>query len=172
MLDNCGIDVGKDDDDDDEDGNMYHIFTTNSHLWDVCINQWEACSPDLGLGTLYSHLNASRQFHNLLPTLRRNAEIVLNDSKIDHLLFDMFRTEFHMKFLWGSRGAKVNASERYSKFQQVLNVMSEKCETIDCDDAGAGTGSDTDTAFAFSQSAGGSWYSNSASNGGGGSTSD
>lgn len=107
------------------------IYNEKSDLMESCISQWELSSPDLGLNTLYSHLYATRQFYKLLPTFRRNAEIVLADSKVDDLLSDLFRTEFHLKFLWGSRGAIVSAAERYSKFEQVLNVMSEKCETTE-----------------------------------------
>jgi hypothetical protein len=36
------------------------------------------------------------------------------------------RTEFHIKFLWGSKGAYVAAEERHSKFEQVLGVMADK----------------------------------------------
>lgn len=43
---------------------------------------------------------------------------------------DAFHTEFHLKFLWGSRGASVTAEERHAKFEQVLTVMSEKCEPL------------------------------------------
>ena len=95
------------------------------------IGHWETSTPDLGLSTLYAHLSSTRQFCKSLPTFRRNAEIVLADSKVDDVLLDMFRTEFHLKFLWGSRGATVVADERHSKFERVLNVMSEKCETVD-----------------------------------------
>ena len=69
----------------------------------------------------------------------------------------MFRTEFHLKFLWGSRGSKVNAHERYAKFQQVLDVMSQKCETTDHDEGNvvgttattATTSADVDSLFTF-----------------------
>lgn len=109
-----------------------------SNLLTSVIGQWEASSSDLGLSTLYSHLNSSRQFHKSLPTFKRNSEIVLSDSRIDDLLTDMFRTEFHLKFLWGSRGATVSPSDRHFKFEEVLNVMSEKCENsnINVTDAG------------------------------------
>ncbi|KAG8335603.1 hypothetical protein J6590_064315 [Homalodisca vitripennis] len=50
------------------------------------------------------------------------------EEQVDDLLLDMFRTEFHLKFLWGSRGATVSAADRHSKFEQVLTVMSDKCE--------------------------------------------
>lgn len=97
------------------------------------IGQWETSTPDLGLSTLHAHLTSTRQFCKSLPTFRRNGEIVLADSKLDDLLLDIFRTEFHLKFLWGSRGATAPSDERHSKFERVLNVMSERCEMAnDC----------------------------------------
>jgi len=47
---------------------------------------------------------------------------------MDPLVLDLFRTEFQLKFLWGSRGAAVDGAERHAKFDQVLSLMSEKCE--------------------------------------------
>ena len=92
-----------------------------------CLGPWES-TADFGLGTLFAHMESARKFGESLPMFRRNAEIVLGDSKVDELLLDAFRTEFHLKFLWGSRGACVAAEERHAKFEQVLSVMSEKCE--------------------------------------------
>ncbi|XP_034231464.1 LOW QUALITY PROTEIN: breast cancer anti-estrogen resistance protein 3 homolog [Thrips palmi] len=94
----------------------------------ACIAPWESSTSDFGLGTMWAHLEAARRFGDSMPTFRRNSEIVLSDSKVDDLLLDAFRTEFHLKFLWGSRGASVDAEERHAKFDQVLTVMSEKCE--------------------------------------------
>lgn len=99
----------------------------NSSLVTNCLTVLESTS-DFGLTTAFAHLEAGRKFASALPTFRRNAEIVLGDSKVDELLLDMFRTEFHLKFLWGSRGASVCSEERHAKFDQVLTVMSEKCE--------------------------------------------
>ncbi|XP_047000876.1 breast cancer anti-estrogen resistance protein 3 homolog [Schistocerca americana] len=90
---------------------------------------WETSTADLGLGTLLAHMEAARKFAESVPMFRRNAEIALGSAaKQDELLTDMFRTEFHLKFLWGSRGASVAADERRAKFEQVLAVMSDKCE--------------------------------------------
>lgn len=99
-----------------------------SSLETSCLTSWETSTSDFGLGTLFSHLEMARKFGESVPTFRRNAEIVLGDSKVDDLLLDAFRTEFHLKFLWGSRGATVSPQDRHSKFEQVLTVMSEKCE--------------------------------------------
>lgn len=46
----------------------------------------------------------------------------------------LLRTEFQMKFLWGSKGALVPAEERHAKFEHVLTVMAEKF----CGDPSAG----------------------------------
>uniref|UniRef100_A0A1B6CI19 SH2 domain-containing protein n=1 Tax=Clastoptera arizonana TaxID=38151 RepID=A0A1B6CI19_9HEMI len=102
--------------------------TTISTLETSCLSSWESSTSDFGLSTLFAHLETARKFGESINSFRRNSEIVLGDSKVDELLLDMFRTEFHLKFLWGSRGAVVSAPERHSKFEQVLTVMSEKCE--------------------------------------------
>lgn len=40
--------------------------------------------------------------------------------------FCSFRTEFHMKFLWGTKGATNPAQERFSKLEQILTLMTER----------------------------------------------
>lgn len=41
---------------------------------------------------------------------------------------EIFKTEFQMRLLWGSKGAQVNQSERYEKFNQILTALSRKLE--------------------------------------------
>jgi hypothetical protein len=111
---------------------MFHSFaginpSGNTTVVVNCLGPWES-TTDFGLGILFSHMESARKFGESLAMFRRNAEIVLGDSKVDELLTDAFHTEFHLKFLWGSRGASVAAEERHAKFEQVLTVMSEKCE--------------------------------------------
>lgn len=62
-----------------------------------------------------------------LPLFRRNAEIAIEGCRSDQLLSDAFRTEFHIKFLWGSRGMTIAPEERHLKFIQVLDAMFDKC---------------------------------------------
>lgn len=126
MVDFCLIGA----DGESEAGGGGLLFRRNSISLYSTMDEWESSSSDLGLSTWYAHLNGSRHFCRSQSTFRRNAEIVLADSKIDELLLDMFRTEFHLKFLWGSRGAMVAAVERHLKFEQILGVMSEKCENF------------------------------------------
>ncbi|GFT75537.1 breast cancer anti-estrogen resistance protein 3 homolog [Nephila pilipes] len=90
--------------------------------------QWEQTAADYGLQLLLTHLEIGRAITQQWPMYKRNSEIVLEHVKYDDLMLDMFRTEFQMKFLWGSKGCYVAAKERYSKFSQVLDVMSERCE--------------------------------------------
>lgn len=42
-------------------------------------------------------------------------------------LLEIFSTEFHLRFLWGSKGATVESAERYRKFEQLLTLMAERC---------------------------------------------
>lgn len=97
-----------------------------STLASNCLDSWETNTQDFGLSTLLAHLDTARKFTNLSATFQRNAEIVLGEARMEELTVDLFKTEFHLKFLWGSRGAFVDAGERHSKFEQVLNVMADK----------------------------------------------
>uniref|UniRef100_A0A1B0D5K6 Uncharacterized protein n=1 Tax=Phlebotomus papatasi TaxID=29031 RepID=A0A1B0D5K6_PHLPP len=105
---------------------------TSSPLINACIAPWESSASDFGLSIFSAHLDSARNFAKNLPTYRRNAQMILNDSSIrlDELLEDSFRTEFHMKFLWGSKGAQTPAKERHAKLEQILTLMSDKyCST-------------------------------------------
>lgn len=91
------------------------------------LSPWENSASDCGLSIVWSHLEAARKLADNLPLFRRNAEIALEGCRSDELLSDAFRTEFHIKFLWGSRGATVAPEERHLKFIQVLDAMYDKC---------------------------------------------
>lgn len=91
------------------------------------LSPWESSAPDCGLTIIWAHLEAARKLAESLPLYRRNAEIALEGSRSDELLTDAFRTEFHIKFLWGSRGTAVAPEERHLKFTQVLEAMYDKC---------------------------------------------
>ncbi|XP_043265116.1 SH2 domain-containing protein 3C isoform X2 [Colletes gigas] len=100
-----------------------------SGLAGAILSPWENSAPDCGLSIVWSHLESARRMAENLPLFRRNAEIVLEGSRSDELLSDAFRTEFHIKFLWGSRGATVAPEERHLKFTQVLDAMFDKCSS-------------------------------------------
>ncbi|XP_076670326.1 breast cancer anti-estrogen resistance protein 3 homolog isoform X2 [Andrena cerasifolii] len=100
-----------------------------SGLAAAILSPWENSAPDCGLSIVWSHLESARRMAENLTLFRRNAEIVLEGSRSDELLSDAFRTEFHIKFLWGSRGATVAPEERHLKFTQVLDAMYDKCSS-------------------------------------------
>ncbi|CAL7935948.1 unnamed protein product [Xylocopa violacea] len=102
---------------------------TPSGLAAAILSPWENSAPDCGLSIVWSHLESARKMAENLALFRRNAEIVLEGSRSDELLSDAFRTEFHIKFLWGSRGATVAPEERHLKFTQVLDAMFDKCSS-------------------------------------------
>ncbi|XP_046643911.1 breast cancer anti-estrogen resistance protein 3 homolog isoform X1 [Daphnia pulicaria] len=85
--------------------------------------------PDFGLDLLASHMELIRSWSLNLPLYLRNSRKALEQvSTIDEFLTDVFRTEFHLKFLWGSRGVSAEREQRYVKFEQVLSVLSESRE--------------------------------------------
>lgn len=98
-----------------------------SGLTGAILSPWESSAADCGLSIVWAHLESARKLAESLPLYRRNAEIALEGCRNDELLSDAFRTEFHMKFLWGSRGAAVAPEERHLKFTQVLDAMYDKC---------------------------------------------
>lgn len=55
-------------------------------------------------------------------------EVEFGESKVTEIEFDFlrFRTEFHMKFLWGTKGALNPAQERFSKLEHILTLMTER----------------------------------------------
>ncbi|XP_018319625.1 SH2 domain-containing protein 3C isoform X2 [Agrilus planipennis] len=87
---------------------------------------WHSNSQDFGLSILHYHLEAARKFLDLSPTFQRNAEIVLSEAKMEDLTLDMFKTEFLLKFLWGSQGARADFFERHQKFENLLDLMVER----------------------------------------------
>ncbi|XP_048515504.1 SH2 domain-containing protein 3C isoform X2 [Athalia rosae] len=98
-----------------------------SGLTGAILSPWESSAADCGLSIVWAHLESARKLAESLPLFRRNAEIALEGCRNDELLADAFRTEFHIKFLWGSRGAGVAPEERHLKFTQVLDAMYDKC---------------------------------------------
>ncbi|CAH0557410.1 unnamed protein product [Brassicogethes aeneus] len=108
--------------------NLNDFLTPNEQppLAQSCLGPWETNTQDFGLSTLLAHMQAARKYMESSGTFQRNAEIVLGEARMDELTLDMFRTEFQLKFLWGSRGAYAPPIERHSKFDQVLSIMAEK----------------------------------------------
>ncbi|MBN3299553.1 SH2D3 protein, partial [Amia calva] len=87
---------------------------------------WE--SMDAGVDVVMSHLEAARTIAHHGGIYRTNAETKLQGFQERPEVLEIFRTEFQMRLLWGSRGAEGSQTERYEKFDKVLTALSNKLE--------------------------------------------
>ncbi|XP_071985190.1 breast cancer anti-estrogen resistance protein 3 isoform X2 [Engystomops pustulosus] len=87
---------------------------------------WE--NHDRGCEIMFSHLESARFIAQNTALYQSNAERFLEGFKPDEEMSEIFKTEFQMRLLWGSKGAQVNQAERYQKFSQILTALSRKLE--------------------------------------------
>ncbi|NXU11349.1 BCAR3 protein, partial [Pardalotus punctatus] len=87
---------------------------------------WE--SSDQSGEIMLRHLGTARLIAQNAQTFRLTAERLLEGFQPDEELSEIFKTEFQMRLLWGSKGAQVNQSERYEKFSRILTALSRKLE--------------------------------------------
>ncbi|XP_047524748.1 breast cancer anti-estrogen resistance protein 3 homolog isoform X1 [Pieris napi] len=81
-----------------------------------------------------AHLDAARHFPNQVEMFKRNARTVVQElsslgSTLDPSLLELFRTEFHINFLWGERGALTTPNQRFARLTDILTAMSSKLVT-------------------------------------------
>ncbi|KAG9483140.1 breast cancer anti-estrogen resistance protein 3 isoform X2 [Eleutherodactylus coqui] len=87
---------------------------------------WE--NHDRGCEIMFSHLESARFIAQNAALYQSNAERLLEGFTPDEEMSEIFKTEFQMRLLWGSKGAQVNQAERYTKFSQILTALSRKLE--------------------------------------------
>lgn len=111
---------------------------------------WE--TNDQGSDIMLRHLEAARDVAHNTHSYTKNAETILQGKKrefihfllffsisilpffpppgfeCDEELLEVFKTDFQLRLLWGSRGASVNQSDRYNKFNLILTALSRKLE--------------------------------------------
>ncbi|XP_043914633.1 SH2 domain-containing protein 3C [Protopterus annectens] len=87
---------------------------------------WE--SIENGAEIIMAHLEAARTVAHHGGLYRTNAEMKLQGFEPNEEVLEVFKTEFQMRLLWGSRGAEGNQVERYEKFDKVLTALSNKLE--------------------------------------------
>ncbi|XP_069039276.1 SH2 domain-containing protein 3C isoform X2 [Lepisosteus oculatus] len=90
------------------------------------VEPWE--STDAGVDVVMSHLEAARTIAHHGGIYRTNAETKLQGFQERPEILEIFRTEFQMRLLWGSRGVEGSQAERYEKFDKVLTALSNKLE--------------------------------------------
>ncbi|XP_073322645.1 SH2 domain containing 3Cb isoform X2 [Pagrus major] len=87
---------------------------------------WE--TVEVGVDVVMFHLGAARTIAQLGGIYRSNAESKLQGFQEQAEVLELFLTDFQMRLLWGSRGAKESQALRYAKFDQVLTALSNKLE--------------------------------------------
>uniref|UniRef100_A0A663MII7 BCAR3 adaptor protein, NSP family member n=1 Tax=Athene cunicularia TaxID=194338 RepID=A0A663MII7_ATHCN len=90
------------------------------------MDMWE--SSDQSCEIMLKHLATARQIAQNAETYSLTAERMLEGFQPDEEMSEIFKTEFQMRLLWGSKGAQVNQNERYEKFSQILTALSRKLE--------------------------------------------
>ncbi|KAG9350877.1 hypothetical protein JZ751_024766 [Albula glossodonta] len=90
------------------------------------VELWE--NNDQGCEIMLRHLEAARAVAHNAGAYSANAERVLQDFQPDEDMLEIFKTDFQLRLLWGSRGATVNQTERYEKFKLILTALSRKLE--------------------------------------------
>ncbi|XP_026730425.1 SH2 domain-containing protein 3C isoform X3 [Trichoplusia ni] len=78
-----------------------------------------------------AHLDAARHFPNQIDMFKRNARTVVQEMSslgpvLDPTLLELFRTEFHINFLWGERGALTTPNQRFARLTDILTAMANK----------------------------------------------
>ena len=89
---------------------------------------WELSDQNAGLDIFLTHLDTARLITAQSGLYRVTAQNLMQDFKPDSQLLDIFRAEFHMRLLWGSKGVVVNRFDRQSKFEQLLTALSNRAE--------------------------------------------
>ncbi|XP_027145657.1 breast cancer anti-estrogen resistance protein 3 isoform X2 [Larimichthys crocea] len=87
---------------------------------------WE--TSDQGCDIMLRHLEAARDVAHNAQSYTANAQKILQEFECDDELLEVFKTDFQLRLLWGSRGASVNQSDRYNKFNLILTALSRKLE--------------------------------------------
>ncbi|XP_069460527.1 breast cancer anti-estrogen resistance protein 3 homolog [Ambystoma mexicanum] len=73
-------------------------------------------------------LASARSIAMNVGAYHENAEAKLRGFQHCPELLEAFHSEFALRLFWGSKGAEVAQAERYKKFNQILNVLSQKLE--------------------------------------------
>ncbi|XP_041368185.1 SH2 domain-containing protein 3C-like [Gigantopelta aegis] len=94
----------------------------------LSLMSWEEEDSNYGLDIMLSHLDVARIIASQFGLYRINGSSVLSEMKENPELVDVFRTEFHMRLLWGMKGCGVNRRDRHTKFEQLLMILSNRAE--------------------------------------------
>lgn len=89
---------------------------------------WETSDPNAGLDIMLTHLDTARLITAQCGLYRVTTNSIFQNFEPDLELIEMFKTEFHLRILWGFKGSNVNRKDRQHKFEQLLTVLSDRAE--------------------------------------------
>ncbi|XP_067948561.1 SH2 domain-containing protein 3C-like [Watersipora subatra] len=78
-----------------------------------------------------AHLDLARLMASQTSDYSRKGLAVLRYFTLRPDLRDLFKVELHLRLLFGHSGALAQRSQRKSKFQQILNILSKRAESND-----------------------------------------
>lgn len=78
-----------------------------------------------------AHLEAARHYPEQVDMFKRNARTVIQEMSslgpsLDPTLLELFKSEFHINFLWGERGALTTPNQRFARLTDILTAMAAK----------------------------------------------
>ncbi|XP_048245924.1 breast cancer anti-estrogen resistance protein 3 homolog isoform X2 [Haliotis rufescens] len=95
----------------------------------LCLLPWEDMDKALfGTEILLAHLDTARIIASQFALYRIVGNSVLSEMKENNEMIDVFKTEMQLRLFWGQKGCGVNRSDRHSKFEQLLTVLSDRAE--------------------------------------------
>ncbi|XP_052221241.1 breast cancer anti-estrogen resistance protein 3 homolog isoform X6 [Dreissena polymorpha] len=94
---------------------------------------WETTDINNSLDVMLIHLDLARIITAQCGMYKVTGKLRIKDLEICREKYEMFHTVFHLRFLWGFKGAGVNRTERHNKFTMLLTAYSEKIEKADDD---------------------------------------
>ncbi len=87
--------------------------------------------PNLSSDSSKDSLEQASKCATLTDVFRTNGQLAFRHINCyDDLLFDLFRTEFHIRLFWGTNGVAEyphNFNTRHEKFQRVLSALAAIC---------------------------------------------
>ncbi|XP_062593901.1 breast cancer anti-estrogen resistance protein 3 homolog isoform X2 [Saccostrea cucullata] len=89
---------------------------------------WELSDQNSGLDILLTHLDTARLITAQCGLYKVTAQNMMKSGKLEDIITDVFQTEFHLRMLWGAKGASVERKERQNKYEQLLSVLSNRAE--------------------------------------------